>query len=119
MVDVERLPTNRASSQSKTCIDTGARLVERRGQGWSQMRLIPALATVQIVYTPAPFIIIAEDLRDLRVALLLMFTQSNLLHCNDGKLPASIISKFPPGSCGARCGLRNAGWCTGCWLLGT
>ena len=46
-----------------------------------------------------------------------IITLSNLLHCNHGKLYwHRLSSKFSPGSCGARCGLRNADWC---WLLGT
>ena len=91
--------------------------MERRGQGWSQMRLIQYKLWLQYRCLRTSSIH-CRGFKRLESCIFanVIITLSNLLHCNHGKLYwHRLSSKFSPGSCGARCGLRNAGWC---WLLG-
>ena len=117
---VERLPTNRAGHLARTKlvlipVPGWWRGEGRAGRRWDWYNTSPG----RCLHAPSPFI--AEDLRDLIVAFLIMLCLHYLTYytATTGNYRHRLSQSFPPGSCGARCGLRNAGWCTGCWLLGT
>ena len=113
---VERLPTNRAGHLARTKLVLipvpGWWLVERRGQGWSLMRLIQYKLWLQYRCLRTSSIH-CRGFKRLESCIFanVIITLSNLLHCNHGKLYWHRLSPSFPKQ------LRGAVWPEECWLV--